>query len=97
MKMTSLDSTKDNELYLEARYNDNTKGNHISVTKGNINQDKKDTAVLSIISLMGYLGYYDEAAATVNGRGQDIMSKMVDNATKKVDKTFLQENGGLQL
>lgn len=97
MKMTSLDSKKENELYLEARYNDNTKGNHISITKGNTNQDKKDTAVLSIVSLMGYLGYYDEAASSVNGSGLDVMNKMIDNATKKVNKTFLQENGGLQL
>ena len=90
--MKFKDREDNSELYEEMRYNKNTHGNHISIEKKQSNMDKRNTGMMSIFSLMTSSDYYEKAEdEIIEKEGKNIIIRMIDNATRKINNTFIND------
>ena len=90
MKFKDIENQTD--LYEEIRYNKNTQGNHISIEKKQSNMDKRNAGMISIFSLMTSCGYYEKAESEiVEKEGKNVINRMGDNATRKINNTFIND------
>ena len=68
----------DISLYDTARFNENVKGNHVLVRRGEISSDKKEYANISLFSLMSICGFYEPKKGKSN---EEIINQMIINAS----------------
>ena len=84
-----------NELYSEIRYNQNTVGEEIDRKKGVSNMDKRNIAVVSIFSTMT-MNYYSQTEREVEDKSpKNVFQKMINNAEKLIDHTFISDDRGV--
>ena len=84
-----------NELYDEIRYNQNTTGEDLGVERGTANMDKRNMAVLSVLSTMT-LTHYSQAEREIEDKTpKNVLQKMFNNAERVIDHTFLSDERGV--
>ena len=84
-----------NELYDEIRYNQNTTGEDLGVERGTANMDKRNMAVLSVLSTMT-LTHYSQAEREIEDKTpKNVLQKMFNNAERAIDHTFLSDERGI--
>lgn len=92
MKMNEEDRLNYEKLISEIRYNSKTTQEGTVVSRNDNPSFKRDYGAISIFSIMCLSGYYEEAKnQTGSTKAVDIVNRMIDNALKKVDNTFLRD------
>lgn len=90
MKMIDKDSSV--TLLNDMRYNSNTFGEGVLSGENQDPNFKRGLGAISIFSAMCLSGYYDDAKAqTKSTKNVDIVNRMMDNCTRKVDNTFVKD------
>ncbi len=89
---------KEESVYDIVRYNPNVTGVHLNIRHGSCSKDKKDYANLVLLSLMNLSGLTQEARSELgqDASGKKLMSKIIDNATKEVNNTFLKDEESIK-
>ena len=81
MKIKPIQSTG---IYEQSRFNDSVIGTHVIISKGKINQEKKDYAILSLYSLMYECGFLNPF--TSDYKSSELINKLSVSSEELVDE-----------
>lgn len=84
-----------NELYDEIRYNQNTTGENLGLEKGSANMDKRNMAVLSILSTMTLTHYSQAEREVEDKKPKNVLQRMFNDAERTIDHTFISDERGV--